>query len=63
MLDGVHLTLEHLWKFVPAERAAVPAPPPYEEHSRQVRKKTRELSNLPGWRGRLFRRALDSGWC
>jgi len=63
MLDGAHLTLEHLWKFVPAARSTAPAPSPYDEHSRQVREKTQELSNVPGRLGRLFRRALDSGWC
>ena len=36
---------------------------PEAEHSRRVREWTKILSNAPGWRGRLLRRALGSGWC
>ena len=34
-----------------------------QEHSRLVREWTETLSNMPGFRGRQLRRALETGWC
>ena len=60
MLDGAYLDYRATRCVIPTDHSVET---PEEEYRRQVREWTEALSNRPGWRGRLLRMALASGWC